>query len=180
MKWSLIVLVVFGIARADWAPLDLPYGKPMPPKLTAFWYSSSPPRNDLKSLIDIQTPVKHQRRRGLCSIFSAVGIYESLLKRETKIEFDLSENYLAYIVVGKIQGYPSRGSNAVENFRGVAYPGIIEESVWPYEGDDWKAEWLSEDEIERRDQACFFEGLRQELCLITHLDPREDPHIERA
>lgn len=173
---------------ADLAPLDSSYGLARPPvaNLKPEWLEFrlrsllTPKRNDLKRLISFQTPVKHQIRRGICSIFSSVAILESLLKKQKQVELDLSENYLAYVVMSKVQHYASQGSNAVENFLGVRYPGIIDETAWPYEGEDWLDEALSEEESKKREKTCYFEGLRQDMCLKSHLDPNRDPYEKLA
>lgn len=188
MRAILVILVVCRFVSADVAPLDPPYLQAQPPtsgfgsylNQWPIWAPPLPNRNDMKTLISYQSSVKHQIKRGVCSIFSAIGILESLIKRKNQVELDLSENYLSYIVVSRIQRYPSRGSNAFENFLGVKYPGVIDESVWPYEGDNWLEDSLTEEETKRRDQVCSFDGMRQEMCLTVHQDPVQDPFQEPA
>ena len=42
------------------------------------------------------TPVKNQGQQGACSAFALVGIYEYILNKEKKLEYDLSESFLYY------------------------------------------------------------------------------------
>lgn len=164
-------------------PLDSAYLTVQPPaeedyELFPFKkpWSVRPVSNDLARLISLQTPVKSQERRGVCSIFSAAGIFESLFKRKSHAELDLSENYLAYIVISKIINGRESGSTANENFRALRQRGGLEEEFWTYEGQDWMSATLSEHEIEKRDFECGnLIGKKQELCFRTHRDPDRDP-----
>lgn len=48
------------------------------------------------SLVNIQSSVKSQGSRGACTYFAATGLVESLIKKATGQELDLSEEYLAW------------------------------------------------------------------------------------
>ncbi|NBX75596.1 MAG: hypothetical protein EBQ92_03515 [Proteobacteria bacterium] len=177
LLWSLGLILAAGCSEQ--APLDEAYPAPSPP-LNDLIQSRLPGRNDIGALISLQTPVKSQDKRGVCSIFSAIGILESWLKIKTNTSHDLSENYLAYIVTTQITKRAFSGSTASENFLGVRKQGLIPETIWPYEGQDWLKPDLSALEIALRDATCFFVGQRQDLCLKTHRDPYQNPFLEDA
>ena len=177
LLWSVALLLA--VACSDQSPLDEAYPSPNPP-LNDLIQNRLPSRNNVGALISLQTPVKSQDRRGVCSIFSAIGILESWLKVRTGITHDLSENYLAYIVTTQITKRPFSGSTASDNFLGVRKQGVMAEEVWPYEGQDWLKPDLSALEIALRNATCFFIGLRQDLCLKTHRDPYQNPFLEQA
>lgn len=188
MKLFCVILFVSVLGRADQAPLDFSYRFIVPPveesKFLPFlekeMWSVRPIQSDLRAVIELQTSVKSQMRRGLCSIFSALGIFESAFKKKYQIDYDFSENYLSYIVSARVQESVQKGSSALENFQGIRKKGIIDEAIWPYEGQDWNAENLSDEESELRRQRCSFSGFRQELCLLLHLDPQSDPYRKEA
>lgn len=48
------------------------------------------------SLRDNQSRIKNQGMRGACTYFTVTGLAESLIKRATNQEVDLSEEYLAW------------------------------------------------------------------------------------
>jgi len=175
--WPLILILL--AACSEEAPLDEAYPSPNPPR-NDLLQNGLPSRNDIGALISLQTPVKSQDRRGVCSIFSAIGILESWLKIKTKQTLDLSENYLAYIVTSQVTRRPFSGSTASDNFQGVRKKGVISEDAWPYEGQDWMGNKLSPLEIALRDATCFFIGFQQDLCLKTHRDPYQNPFLEAA
>ncbi|MFM8269578.1 MAG: C1 family peptidase [Pseudomonadota bacterium] len=171
-------VLVFLSGCSDPAPLDDAYPAPHPPIQDL--QNDFLVQSDVGALIALQSPVKSQDRRGVCSIFSAIGILESWIKIRKNTVLDLSENYLAYIVTTQITQRPFSGSTASDNFRGVQKRGLINEEVWPYEGQDWTKPELSQLEIALRDATCFFVGLRQDLCIKTHRDPYQNPFFEEA
>ncbi len=137
--------------------------------------------SDLRALVSRQTPVKSQIMRGTCSIFSALGIVESLYKIHTEKEMDLSENYLEYLVMSRMKQIAQEGSDIPLNIPAIAYYGMIEENVWPYEGYDWMKPSLPIEEKLASDKMCgSFDGNRRQACLISHLDPMNDPYVENA
>ena len=164
--------------------LDPPYQNMQPPllwdgeeflPLQRLW-RVRPLSNNLAELIGLQTPVKSQERRGICSVFSAAGIFESILKRKSRNEIDVSENYLAYIVISKVLNGRGSGSTASENFRAFRQRGGLEEGFWPYEGQDWTVPGLAGAELEKREEVCgSLSGKKQEICFRTHRDPDRDP-----
>jgi len=171
---------------ADWAPLDPPYSHITPPRNdvgpqnTLHTWGAPITAQDFKKLIQLQTPVKNQGQRGLCSVFSAMGILESLFKRQTKQEFDFSENYLAYIVESQVKKETGKGIRAPENFEAIRYPGVIEESLWPYESEDWNSKNLSLISWIYAYFTCSFTGTRQDICMSSHRDPENDPFVSSA
>ncbi len=104
-------------------------------------------------LVQYQSSVKSQGRRGVCSIFANVGFMEHLyIKARAKYEADpelaarfpddFSEQYLQWAV--KFTGggsFPdSSGSNAYYNLRAITNHGIPVEAAWKYEPNQWNAD----------------------------------------
>lgn len=95
-----------------------------------------PPKFDL---IADQSPMRNQARRGVCSIFSTVGLMESLYIKEGTIkEPDFSEQFLQWSVKEEVGAFKTTGgSNASSNLEAIHRYGIVEESVSPYEPSGW-------------------------------------------
>lgn len=138
-------------------------------------------RSDLAALIGLQTPVKSQGGRGTCSIFSAAGEVESLLKiRDGKVH-DLSENYLEYLVMSRVKSYPSEGSDTQWNIPAFQRFGAIFESTWPYETNDWTSNEISSSEKSKAQQTCgHLSGKNHAACLLSHMDPKDDKFADEA
>lgn len=89
----------------------------------------------------MQSPVKSQGSRGVCSIFSTAAYMEHLYITEGTItDPDFSEQYLqwsAKVEVGSFQN--TSGSNATFNLQAITDFGIPEERAWPYETTQWGA-----------------------------------------
>jgi subtilisin-like proprotein convertase family protein len=92
-------------------------------------------------LVELQSPVRSQGRRGVCSIFSTVALMEHLyIKSDVMAEPDFSEQYLQWSVKNEIGAFPrTSGSNASSNLRAIVRYGIVEESAWPYEPNAWSS-----------------------------------------
>lgn len=89
-------------------------------------------------IVSLQTPVKSQGSRGVCSIFSTTGLMESLYKKADGKERDFSEQYLQWSVKNQIRAFTSSsGSSDNYNLQAIVRYGIPEESVWPYEPLPW-------------------------------------------
>jgi hypothetical protein len=116
-------------------------------------------------VVDLQSPVKSQGRRGVCSIFSTVGLMESLYITEGTItDPDFSEQYLQWSVKFEVGAFPNTaGSNATNNLEAISRFGIPEESAWPYE----PSQWSSSD-----DEACSGDDLPTRC--YTNGEPSED------
>jgi len=121
-----------------------------------------PPRFDLVAL---QSPIRSQQRRGVCSIFSTVGLMEHLYISEGTItEPDFSEQFLQWSAKVEVGSFPNTGgSNARSNLRAIRDHGIVWESDWPYEGNGWGT---------AEDEACT--GDDQPTQCYTNGDPPQD------
>jgi len=116
-------------------------------------------------LVTLQSRVTSQARRGVCSIFSAVGLMEHLYIAEGTItEPDFSEQFLQWSVKVETGGFPtSEGSSSNYNLRAIHDHGIVEEAQWPYVGRGWD---------EQDDPACT--GDDQPTRCYTHGDPPQE------
>jgi subtilisin-like proprotein convertase family protein len=90
-------------------------------------------------LLSTQSPVRNQRSRGVCSIFSTVALMEHLyLKEGTIATPDFSEQYLQWstkVLLGAFTN--TEGSSAERNLEAIHRFGIPEESAWPYQPTKW-------------------------------------------
>ena len=127
-------------------------------------------------LVEYQSPVRSQGSRGVCSIFSAVALAESLyIKEGTITDPNFSEQYLQWLVKTddhSIRSFQnSSGSSATYNLQGFSRYGVVEEGVWPYES----RPWTSAD-----DEAC--QGDNQPYRCHTNGAPSEEvrnaPHFK--
>jgi subtilisin-like proprotein convertase family protein len=102
-------------------------------------------------LMEIQTPVRNQGRRGVCSIFATVALMESLYVAEgTLREPDFSEQFLQWSVKTEVGAFThTEGSSAQRNLEAISRFGIVEENLWPYEPQGWGVD---------RDPACTGES----------------------
>src|SRR5438874_1550152 len=107
------------IADMDDAPLDpgpvivhpiIEYA----PRIGPLVWDELPTISDIKAVFEKQTRVKTQGKRGTCSIFSTIGIVESLYKMRGET-LDLNENYLQFIVTNRIRGQAAEGSDVNYN-----------------------------------------------------------------
>jgi C1A family cysteine protease len=78
---------------------------------------------------NILTPVKHQLNCGSCGEFAAVALLEALIKKETGIEVDLSEQQIVSCVPGC--GCNS-GCSSLDALKYIKENGIALESDFPY------------------------------------------------
>lgn len=113
-------------------------------------------------LLEKQSPVRNQASRGVCSIFSTIGLMESLYITEGTITNpDFSEQHLQWVTKVKVKAFQNTsGSSAQVNLDGINRFGVVEESTWPYEGRPWSSSNLEDcgkDEKERP-VACFTNG----------------------
>lgn len=93
-------------------------------------------------LVALQSPVKSQGSRGVCSIFSTVGLMEHLYIAAHALPQtpDFSEQYLQWEVKTQLGAFPgSSGSTAATNLRAIDQIGIPMEDAWPYESFQWGA-----------------------------------------
>ena len=119
-------------------PTDDGYDKADVPDYAAKFDVRPPKQFDLLS---VQSPVRNQQSRGVCSIFAALGLMESLYIIEGTIKDpDFSEQHLQWVTKAQVKAFlNTSGSSADVNLRGIANFGVVEERVWPYEGRPWTA-----------------------------------------
>ncbi len=91
-------------------------------------------------VMSIQTVVKNQASRGVCSIFSTVGLMESLYKKAGMTNPDFSEQYLQWSVKFQVKAFTTTsGSSDYYNLKAISTYGIVTEDKWPYETTQWDA-----------------------------------------
>lgn len=101
--------------------------KKIDPKL----YKNFPARIDLSS---IQSQVKSQGPRGACTYFTLNSLVESLIKKETGKELDLSEEYLAWAAKTKLQMRSMEEDSSVAlNAATIQKFGFMLEKDMPYQ-----------------------------------------------
>ncbi|MEX1365702.1 MAG: proprotein convertase P-domain-containing protein [Nannocystaceae bacterium] len=89
-------------------------------------------------LVSLQSPVKSQGRRGVCSVFSTTALMEHLYLSAGMEDPDFSEQYLQWSVKEEVGSFPrTSGSNANYNLQAISRFGIPVESAWPYEISEW-------------------------------------------
>ena len=122
-------------------------------------------------LVALQSPVKSQGSRGVCSIFSTTALMEHLyIKEGTLSTPDFSEQFLqwsAKFEVGRFKN--TGGSNANANLQAISRYGIVDEQAWPYESSPWNSSDLAEcgkDEGERPTE-CFTNGAPPESAMMS-------------
>jgi C1A family cysteine protease len=110
-----------------------------------------------------QTSVKSQARRGVCSIFSTLGLVEMLYKKRFNQTFDFSEQFLQWSVKVNVGAFPNTsGSTDSSNLRAVTNYGVPLETAWPYEPDQWN---------EANDPACKTGGMNLPTKCYTNGSP---------
>ncbi|MEZ4462871.1 MAG: proprotein convertase P-domain-containing protein [bacterium] len=90
-------------------------------------------------LTALQSPVKSQGSRGVCSIFASTAYIEHLYIAEgTVTNPDFSEQYLQWSSKFLEGAFPkTSGSNNQYNLQAVANHGTVVEAAWPYETSEW-------------------------------------------
>lgn len=112
-------------------------------------------------LVALQSPVKSQGRRGVCSIFATTALMESLYIEAGVPNPDFSEQFLQWSVKNEVGAYRNTsGSNAAENLQAISEYGLTVESAWPYEPNPWTAAENAECQGEESKQpvVCFTNG----------------------
>lgn len=181
-------LTIFALSAigGEEAPLD-PRPRLAPPVMdlplfNAFRFDVPERAAELELVISHQSPVKSQVRRGTCSIFATTAHLESLIKIRDQKEWDLSENYMEFLVQAKVKSFPSEGSDTDKNVPAIQGWGDIDEATWPYEPNDWaKVDDLSTDEAARRQAMCgSLSGSDLKICTLSHLNPHQNPYEDSA
>lgn len=169
---TLILVLAFQVpvfANVDYslAPLDKAYQNMVHP-MDDSAFTKALGRNNVEALIERQTEVKSQGRRGTCSIFSAIALLESRLRVRHNLpkDLDLSEQYLEYLVA---RGKTTDGSNSWTNFNALSRYGAPREETLPYDPQDWtKSPHLGE----KRCGHLNVESTRYQSCLLVQRDPQ--------
>lgn len=171
MKLTTTALLFFSsalsFAQDEGAFLDGKYNHLTHPKVTKS-QNKSLPKNDVASIIAIQSPVKSQAARGTCSIFSATAYLESLLIANKKFDttLNLSEEWLEYVA---LRGKTDDGSSAPSNFSAFLKNGMPQESTMPYIGENWVEVYNPLKEVRcghLKDEEA------NKACLVVHRDPK--------
>lgn len=111
-------------------------------------------------LVQWQSPVRNQARRGVCSIFATVALMEHLYLREGTIPNpDFSEQYLQWSVKTEVGAFrEEEGSSASNNLEAISRYGIPFEEAWPYETSPWTATNDPRCTGEKRPTVCWTNG----------------------
>jgi len=127
-----------------------------------------PPRNDVMSSIAKQSPVKRQRSRGTCTIFTTTNYLEYIFFTKEGHHPDFSEEWLEYLIMRNKQ---TEGSSITPNMKAIFNHGIVKESDWPYIGQNWlkpENQHLGKEKCSHlEDQITLWTS-----CLLGHRDPR--------
>lgn len=93
------------------------------------------------NLIEDMTSVKNQSDRGSCTFFSTAAMIESVIKKDQKIDINLSEEYMTYIT--KTRGWFAReeGSSVLQNILAINKKGLLLERDSSYQA-SWFAPGL--------------------------------------
>ncbi len=90
----------------------------------------------LPKIVDLSgdmTPARNQSDRGTCTFFSTMGIIEATIKKDLKIDVNLSEEFLNY-TAKKYGSYESiEGSVITDNIRAMYHSGLLLEDDWSYQ-----------------------------------------------
>ena len=89
-------------------------------------------------LLASQSPVRNQAHRGVCTIFSTTALMEHLYIKAGMANPDFSEQYLQWSVKKQLGAFADgEGSDNQDNVEALAQFGGVEESVWPYNPNEW-------------------------------------------
>ena len=110
-------------------------------------------------LIDLQSSVKSQGSRGVCSIFSTVALMEHLYIKKGAVEPDFSEQFLQWSVKSELGRFKDTyGSNGSANINAIHRFGIVEESVSPYQKYKWTKTQDERCDGEEQPIVCYTNG----------------------
>jgi len=117
-----------------------------------------PPK--FEDLVVLQSPVRNQGGRGVCSIFSTVGLMEHLyIKEGTYLTPDFSEQYLQWSAKFEVGSFKNtEGSTGQSNLDAITRFGVVEEDAWPYESSPWSTANDPECTGESRPTKCYTNG----------------------
>lgn len=175
LKWALSAVLPLTLttvaARAELAPLDHAYKNLVHPISQIETFKSDlsdlPSASDVARVIANQTPVKSQKNRGTCSIFSGTALVESMMILTGKVghDVDLSEEWLQYLTT---LHSGEEGSSSPKNFGLLKRYGQPREAAMPYNGETWtnKNKGLA---AKRCGHLTRSRALKS--CLVSHRDP---------
>jgi hypothetical protein len=111
-------------------------------------------------LVEYQTPVRNQGRRGTCSIFSTVALMEHLYIVEGTITNpNFSEQYLQWSTKFQLGRFThTAGSTAQANLEAINRFGIPEDHYWRYETNQWDTTIDPACEGDRMPTRCYTNG----------------------
>lgn len=111
-------------------------------------------------LLELQSPVRDQARRGVCSIFATIGLMEHLyIKEGTYLTPDFSEQYLQWSAKNQVGSFKNtEGSTGTANLNAITRYGIVEEALWPYETSPWTTANDSACTGDNRPTRCYTNG----------------------
>ena len=78
---------------------------------------------------NIMTTVKNQGNFGACGAFAAVGVFEALIRKETGVTVDISEQH----IINCSPDWKSSGISASNALKFMRLSGIVSEGSLPYE-----------------------------------------------
>ena len=148
---------------SDWEALfaDTPDPKTLPDELKSD--QDFPKQFDL---VDLQSPVKSQGSRGVCSIFSTVALMEHLYIKQGAITPDFSEQFLQWSVKAELGRFKTTsGSNGSANLSAINRFGVVTEETMPYESSAWSIS---------NDERCDGEKDKQPMICFTNGEPSEE------
>jgi hypothetical protein len=111
-----------------------PVGKDLPYQIKA----DGPAPLHHSELLAVQSPVKSQGSRGVCSIFATTALMEHLYAKAGVEDADFSEQYLQWSTKFELNVFRNTsGSNNTFNLDAINRFGIPSEDAWPYEAAPW-------------------------------------------
>lgn len=129
-----------------------------------------PSKSDIMSLVELHSPVRSQKSRGTCTMFTSIGMVEHLLIKKgiyNAGEIDLSEEWMEYIIMKDKQ---NEGSSTSRNMKAILNHGVVFEKTWPYLGKRWRE---LTDSILANETCGHLKGqsFLLQSCLLGHRDP---------
>lgn len=100
-------------------------------------FGALPSKSNIEKVMGYMSPVRSQKSRGTCTIFSTLGLVEGLIKKYKGEDVDFSEQYLQYVIMTREM---DEGSTVNRNMKKLLFFGASFEETWPYLGENWK-EW---------------------------------------
>lgn len=125
--------------------------------------------SQIEQAIVSQTSVKSQGKRGTCTLFSTAALLEFNLKKIYNREFDLSEEWLEFVIMNN---KTTEGSTTNKNLKAIFRYGISLEKSLPYIGEKW---FVAPESFPLAQERCGHYDFSSNLglsCLLGHNDPK--------